>query len=189
MFQNKSVNLHNFAMVPRTEIPRSTFRIESMHKTTFDAGYLVPVFLDEILPGDSMKVKMTAFARLATPIFPVMDNLHLDSSFFFVPSRILWTNFVKMMGEQINPGDSTSYIMPTCTSPVGGYAVGSLQDYFGLPTVGQVGVGNTVTHTNLPCRAYNLIYNTWFRDENLQNSATVSVMNLPLYTTSVTFPS
>lgn len=173
MFQNKSVNLHQFAMVPRADIPRSTFKIESMHKTTFDGGYLVPVFIDELLPGDHAKVRMTAFARLSTPIFPVMDNLHLDSFFFFVPNRLVWNNWVKMMGEQTNPGDSTSYIMPTCTSPASGYAVGSLQDYFGLPTVGQLAGANTYTHTNLPMRCYNLIWNEWFRDENLQNSVTV----------------
>ena len=77
------------------------------------------------------------------------------------------------MGEQTNPGDSTSYVVPTITSPAGGYAVGSLFDYFGLPTAGQITGSNTVTHNALPLRAYNLIYNEWFRDENLQNSLTV----------------
>ena len=81
MFRNKSVDVHQFAMIPRAEIPRSSFKIETMHKTTFDAGYLIPIYLDEVLPGDTFNVNMTAFARLATPIFPVMDNLHLDSFF------------------------------------------------------------------------------------------------------------
>ena len=102
-----------------------------------------------------------------------MDNLHLDTFFFFVPNRLVWTNWVKFMGEQTNPGDSTSYVVPTITSPAGGYAVGSLFDYFGLPTAGQITGSNTVTHNALPLRAYNLIYNEWFRDENLQNSLTV----------------
>jgi hypothetical protein len=113
------------------------------------------------------------FGRLATPIFPVMDNLHLDSFFFFVPNRLVWTNWVKFMGEQDNPADSISYTIPQQVSPTGGYAIGSLQDYLGLPTVGQVGAGNTVSHSALPTRAYNLIYNQWFRDENLQNSRIV----------------
>lgn len=173
MHRNKSVDVHQFAMIPRAEIPRSKFRIETMHKTTFDAGYLIPVYADEVLPGDTFAVNMTAFARLATPIFPVMDNLHLDSFFFFVPNRLVWNNWQKFMGEQANPGDSISYVIPQQVCPAGGYAVNSLQDYFGLPTVGQVGGGNTISHSALFLRAYNLIYNEWFRDENLQNSVTV----------------
>ena len=173
MYRNKSVNVHQFAMVPRAEIPRSRFNMQTTHKTTFDAGYLVPVYCDEVLPGDTFNLNMTAFARMSTPLFPVMDNMYLDSFFFFVPNRLLWSNWKKFMGEQDNPGDSISYVVPTCTCPAGGYAVGSLQDYMGLPTVGQVAGGATVTHANLHARAYNLIYNTWFRDENLQSSVTV----------------
>lgn len=168
MHKNRSVSTHEFAMVPRAEIPRASFNIQTAHKTTFDAGYLIPVFCEEILPGDSFKVKMTAFARLATPIFPVMDNLHLDSFFFFVPNRLVWTNWVKFMGEQKAPGDSISYVVPTLNSALGGFLVGSLYDYFGLPTVGQVTAGQNINNVNsLPLRAYNLIYNEWFRDENL----------------------
>jgi hypothetical protein len=102
-----------------------------------------------------------------------MDNLHLDTFFFFVPNRLVWDNWVKFMGEQTNPGDSTSYVVPTITSTVGGYDVGSLFDHLGLPTAGQITGSNTVTHNALPLRAYNLIYNEWFRDENLQSSVTV----------------
>ena len=173
MHRNKSVSNHSFAMVPKADIPRSSFNTQYAHKTTFDAGFLVPIYCDEVLPGDTHRVKMTAFARLATPLFPVMDNLHLDTFFFFVPNRLVWTNWVKFMGEQANPGDSTSYVIPTITSTVGGYAVGSLFDHLGLPTAGQIVGSNTVTHNALPLRAYNLIYNEWFRDENLQNSVTV----------------
>jgi len=173
MFRNKSVDVHQFAMVPRAEIPRSSFNMQKTYKTAFDSGYLVPVFCEEVLPGDTFNVKMTAFGRLATPIFPVMDNLHLDSFFFFVPNRLVWSNWQKFMGQQDNPGDSISYSIPQQVCPAGGYAVSSLQDYFGLPTVGQVGVGNTVSHSALPLRAYNLIFNEWFRDENLQNASTV----------------
>ena len=173
MHRNKSVSVHQFAMVPKAEIPRSSFNIQHTHKTTFDAGYLIPVYLDEVLPGDTHRLKMTAFARLATPLFPIMDNLHFDSFFFFVPNRLIWNNWQKFMGEQIDPGDSISYIIPQMVSPANGYAINSLQDYMGLPTVGQVGSGNTVSHSAQFTRAYNLIYNEWFRDENLQDSVVV----------------
>lgn len=173
MFHNKSVDAHNFAMVPRADIPRSRFSMQKTLKTTFDSGYLVPIMCEEVLPGDTFNVNVTMFGRLATPLFPVMDNLHLDSFFFFVPNRLVWNNWVKFMGEQDNPSDSISYTIPQQVSPVGGYAIGSLQDYLGLPTVGQVTAGNTVSHSALPTRAYNLIYNQWFRDENLQNSLVV----------------
>jgi hypothetical protein len=179
MFHNKSVNTHQFAMIPHADIPRSSFRQESAHKTTFDAGYLIPVYLNEVLPGDTFRVKMTAFARMATQIFPVMDNLYLDSFFFFVPNRLLWSNWQKFMGQQGNPADSISYVIPQQVSPASGYAVGSLQDYMGLPTVGQVAGGNTVSHCAFWPRAYNLIYNNWFRDENLQNSAVVDTGDGP----------
>lgn len=179
MHRNKSVNLHQFAMIPKADIPRSSFKIQKTHKTTFNAGDLVPVYVDEVLPGDTFNLKMTAFARLATPLFPIMDNLHLDSFFFFVPNRLVWNNWQKFMGEQDNPSDSISYVIPQQVSPVGGYAVGSLQDYMGLPTVGQVGAGNTVSHCAFFTRAYNLIWNDWFRDENLQNSATVDLGDGP----------
>jgi len=179
MFQNRSVDTHQFAMVPHADIPRSSFDCQKTLKTTFDAGYLVPILVDEMLPGDTFRCSMTAFTRLATPIFPVMDNLHLDTFFFFVPNRLLWSHWVNFMGEQDNPADTISYTIPTATSPVGGYAVGSLQDYMGLPTVGQVGGANTVTFSNLWPRAYNLIWNKWFRDENLQNSVVFSAGDGP----------
>lgn len=187
MHRNQSVDLHQFAMVPKADIPRSTFNIQHTHKTTFDAGYLVPVYVDEVLPGDTFSLRMTAFTRLATPLFPIMDNLHLDSFFFFVPNRLLWTNWQKFMGQQTNPGDSISYTIPQQVSPAGGYAVGSLQDYMGLPTVGQIAGANTVSHSALHTRAYNLIYNEWFRDENLQNSLTVDTGNGPDATPETTY--
>lgn len=173
MFRNKSVDVHRFAMTPKADIPRSSFLVEKAYKTTFDAGYLVPIYLEEVLPGDTFQVRGTMFARLATPLFPVMDNMHMDSFFFFCPNRLVWTNFVKFMGEQDNPGDSISYTVPQMVSPPSGYVALSLQDYFGLPTVGQVFIGATVSHMSLPLRMYNLIWNSWFRDENLQNSVVV----------------
>ncbi len=179
MYRNKSVDVHQFTMIPKADIPRSSFDCQSTHKTTFDAGYLVPVYVDEMLPGDTFRLNMTAFARLATPIYPVMDNMHLDSFFFFVPNRLIWSNWQKFMGQQANPSDSTSYVVPQQVSPAGGYAIGSLQDYMGLPTVGQVSNTGTVSHCAFWPRAYNLIWNEWFRDENLQNSVTVDTGDGP----------
>ena len=173
MHRNRSVDIHQFTMIPKADIPRSKFDCQSTHKTTFDAGYLVPVYVDEVLPGDTFNLNMTAFARLSTPLFPIMDNLHLESFFFFVPNRLIWNNWQKFMGQQDNPTDSISYVVPQQVSPANGYTVGSLQDYMGLPTVGQVTAGKTVSHCAFWPRAYNLIYNEWFRDENLQNSVVV----------------
>lgn len=167
MHRNKSVNVHEFAMTPRAEIPRSSFKMQKALKTTFDAGYLIPIFYEDVLPGDTWNVNMTAFARMATPIFPVMDNIYLDSFFFFVPNRLVWDNWVRMMGEQDNPTDSISFTIPQTVSPVAGYPSLTLQDYFGLPIEELDG---PIQHSVLPLRAYNLIWNQWFRDENLQNS-------------------
>ena len=179
MHRNKSVDIHQFTMIPKADIPRSSFDCQSTHKTTFDAGYLVPVYVDEVLPGDTFKLNMTAFARLATPLYPIMDNMVLDSFFFFVPNRLIWSNWQKFMGQQTNPGDSISYVVPQQVSPASGYTIGSLQDYMGLPTVGQVSSGQTVSHCAFWPRAYNLIWNEWFRDENLQNSVTVDTGDGP----------
>jgi len=179
MHRNKSVDIHQFTMIPKADIPRSSFDCQSTHKTTFDAGYLVPVYVDEVLPGDTFKLNMTAFARMATPLYPTMDNLILDSFFFFVPNRLIWSNWQKFMGQQANPSDSISYVVPQQVSPAGGYAIGSLQDYMGLPTVGQVTAGSTVSHCAFWPRAYNLIWNEWFRDENLQNSVVVDTGDGP----------
>jgi len=186
MHRNQSVDVHQFTMIPKADIPRSSFDCQSTHKTTFDAGYLVPVYVDEMLPGDTFRLNMTAFARLATPLYPIMDNLHLDSFFFFVPNRLIWSNWQKFMGQQNNPSDSISYVVPQQVSPAGGYAIGSLQDYMGLPTVGQVAAGQTVSHCAFWPRAYNLIYNEWFRDENLQNSVTVDTGDGPDTVTNYT---
>lgn len=165
------ITAHDFSMIPRAEVPRSVFRMRHSHKTTFDAGQLIPVYCEELVPGDEYRGKMHAIARLATPITPFMDDLTFESFFFFVPMRLVWDNWIKMMGEQVNPGDSISFSVPQIVSPAGGYAVNTIYDYLGLPTIGQVGGGNTVTHSALPLRMYNLIYNEWFRDENLINSA------------------
>lgn len=168
--QLPSVDPSHFAMVPRSDVPRSTFKTEHTLKTTFDCDYLVPIHVDEVLPGDVHQGNVTVFARLNNLLFPLMDNLTLETFFFFVPSRIIWTNWKKFMGEQTNPGDSISYTIPQVPSPAGGFAVGSLYDYMGLPTVGQVAAGAVLNVNVLPMRAFNTIWNEWFRDENLQTS-------------------
>jgi hypothetical protein len=174
MYRNMSAQTQQFAMVPKADVPRSVFAMQKTLKTTFDAGFLIPIMCEEVLPGDTFKVSGTLFGRLATPITPVMDNLHLETFFFFVPNRLVWDNWERFMGAQANPGDSISFTVPTVVSPVGGYPALSVFDYFGLPTVGQLGAGNTYRGMALPLRAYNLIWNEWFRDENLQNSVIVA---------------
>ena len=129
-------------------------------KTTLNAGYLVPFYVDEALPGDTFAARMTAFMRMATPLHPFMDNLYMDFFFFFVPNRLIWANFKKFMGEQVNPGDSTSFLVPQVNYPAAGYANGTLSDYMGIPTK----VAVSFQHSALWHRAYNLIWNEWFRD-------------------------
>lgn len=178
MHRNKSVNVHQFAITPKADIPRSSFRMQKTYKTAFDAGYLIPFMVEEVLPGDTWNTKVTAFARLATPIFPFMDNLHVTTQFFFCPNRLVWTNWRKFMGEQDNPADSISYVVPQCTGTIGGYAVGSVFDFMGLQTIGQWTAVAQV-HNVLPLRAYNLIWNQWYRDQNLQNSVVVNMGDGP----------
>ncbi|AGT39918.1 major capsid protein [Marine gokushovirus] len=164
-----TVMKHEFSRVPQAEIQRSTFNRSHGLKTTFDAGYLVPIFVDEVVPGDSFNLKAHGFGRLATPIYPVMDNLYVETFFFFVPNRLIWDNWEKFNGAQDDPGDSTSYLVPQLTLGSGVSIAGdSLYDYMGLPT----GV-NGIAFNNLHGRGYNLVYNEWFRDENLQDSVKV----------------
>lgn len=162
----KSSNQHLFSQIPRADIQRSSFNRSHGYKTTLDSGYLVPFFVDEVLPGDTFNLKATLFGRLATPVVPFMDNMYLETFFFFVPNRLVWDNWQKFNGEQKNPGDSTDFLIPTLEA--GTHQVGSIADYFGIPT------GVNLDKINaLPFRAYNLIYNEWFRDENLQDSLEV----------------
>ena len=170
----RSPSQFSFSRSPEAIIPRSSFNRSFGLKTTFDAGYLVPIYWDEALPGDSFNLRATLFGRLSTPIYPLMDNLTLSTYFFAVPNRLIWSNWEKFNGEQVNPGDSTSFLVPTSTAPGGGYAELSLHDYFGIPTK-----VTGVVHDNLHLRAYNLIYNEWFRDQNLTNSVTVDLGDGP----------
>lgn len=166
---------HRFSEVPRADIPRSSFDRSHGFKTTFDAGYLVPIFVDEALPGDTFNCRMTGFARLATPVFPIMDNLFMDTFFFAVPMRLVWENWERFNGAQDNPADSVDYTIPQMVSTTGtGYSNESLHDYFGIPTKIP-----DLTHSALFHRAYNLIYNEWFRDQNLQDSVVVDLDDGP----------
>lgn len=169
----KSVMRHLFSQIPRANIQRSIMDRSSGYKTTFDAGYLIPFFWDEVLPGDSFRLKTSLFARLATPAVPFMDNLFLETQYFFVPSRLVWSNWQRFMGEQDNPDDSIDYLVPVINSG-DGVSVGSIYDYFGIPT----GVAN-LEFSALPFRAYNLIYNEWYRDENLQDSVARNMADGP----------
>ena len=166
----KSVMKHLFSQIPKAQISRSVFDRSHGWKSTFDSGYLVPFLVDEVLPGDSYKVKFNFLARLSTPIVPTMDNLFLDTFYFFVPYRLLWKHWEEFNGEQKYPGASTDYLVPQTTAPSdNGFPVGSLEDYFGLPT----GVKG-IKANELAARAYALIWNEWFRDENLQNPINLS---------------
>ena len=133
-----------------------------------NGGFLTPCYLDEVVPGDTHTVSMNAFCRLATPLHPIMDNMRFDTFFFFVPTRLLWDNWEKFNGAQDNPGDSTDFLVPQTVAPAGGFKLGDLADHFGLP----IGVDN-ISVSALPFRAVNLIYNEWFRDENLIDSLPV----------------
>lgn len=176
--KQKSVGVHDFAMNPRAEIMRSSFPVRQGRKTAFSASYLVPIYCEEVLPGDTFNIDCNVVCRTAVPIVPILDNWHMEFFAFFTPNRLVWTNWTKMLGEQTNPGDSIAFTIPT-SSVVGGYGPSGIHDYFGLPTAGQVGGGNTVTHSALPLRMYNLIYNQWFRDQNLQNSLAQNTGNGP----------
>jgi len=162
----KSKGNHTFSQVPKAQIPRSSFDRSSSLKTAFDAGLLVPIFVDECLPGDTFNLSASLFGRLATPIKPLLDNLYLETFWFFVPNRLTWQNWERFCGSQDNPSDSTVYSVPVINR-ASGWAEGTLADYFGLPIAPTAA---SVEHNVLPFRAYNLIYNEWFRDQNLQNS-------------------
>ena len=165
--KQKSVMKHNFSIAPQAVVPRSKFDRSYGVKTSFDSGLLIPFHVDEVLPGDTHNVQATIFARLATLLFPLMDNMFIDCFFFFVPSRLLWTHWEQFNGYQANPGDSTAYRIPvvTATSSSDFYET-SIYDYFGLATK----VSGTVSVNALPLRAYAKIWDDWFRDENLQDS-------------------
>jgi hypothetical protein len=128
----KSSNQHLFSQIPRADIQRSSFNRSHCYKTTLDSGYLVPFFVDEVLPGDTFNLKATLFGRLATPAVPFMDNMYLETFFFLFPIVLFGITGKKFNGEQKNPGDSTDFLIPTLEA--GKHEVGSIADYFGIPT-------------------------------------------------------
>jgi len=164
-----SVMVHDFSKVPPAEIPRSQFDRSHGHKTTLQLGEIAPVYLDLAYPGDTFNLNMSAFGRLATPIKPLMDNIWLDFHFFAVPMRLLWDNWKRFMGEQANPTDATDFLIPQVVAPAGGFLTGGLADYFGF----QVGVAG-VSVSALPFRAYNLIWNEWYKSQDLQVAAIIN---------------
>jgi len=168
---------HSFATIPRVENSRSSFRRNSGYKTNFDAGYLYPVFWEEILPGDSINLKATMFARMNTPLVAPIENMYLESFFFFVPNRLLWDNWQKFMGEKDNPDDTTEYVTPKLVSPTNGFARYGIADYLGVPP--QATAGTTHSIVAFYHRAYNLIYKEWFRPEFITDSPVINKDNGP----------
>lgn len=169
--KQKSVPVHDFSMTPSSDVPRSRFNLSHAKKISFDFSYLTPLLVEQVIPGDTWNCRVTIAARTAVPIAPIMDNWRINLFSFFVPMRIVWKNAAKFFGEQDNPSDSIAYTIPQMVSKAGGYDVGTVFDYMGLPTAGGTFPGgNTYSHNALPLRCYNLIYDQWFRDENLQTS-------------------
>lgn len=170
MARNIRVNQSHFAMIPQANIRRSVFDRSHVYKTTFNEGQLIPYFVDEVIPGDTFTLNPVEFCRLATPVVPFMDNIYIESFFFFVPSRLVYDKWVNLCGEQENPEDSTDYLVPTVS--LTGDMTNKLPDYMGIAC--SSGTFNNVSVNCLPFRSYWLIWNEWFRDENLQKSVKVS---------------
>lgn len=191
--RQRSVMRHNFALTPPPTVPRAVFDLSHGYQTTFDAGYLIPILAyDQIIPGDTWNLKCNVLIRLLSPtVAPVMDNMFYDVFAFFVPKRLLWNNFKKFMGEQATPASSISFTNPQVTWPdvaAGGIAVNSLGDYLAYPTGALSGGGATtgITTNAFKTRAYNLVWNHWFRSQNLQDSVTVDLGDGPDTSTNYT---
>lgn len=170
MARNIRVNQSHFAMIPQANIRRSVFDRSHVYKTTFNEGALIPYFVDEVIPGDTFTLNPVEFCRLATPVVPFMDNIYIESFFFFVPSRLVYDKWVNLCGEQENPEDSTDYLVPTVS--LTGDMTNKLPDYMGIACAS--GTFNNISVNCLPFRCYWTIWNEWFRDENLQKSVKVS---------------
>lgn len=168
---NRNSEQH-YAQVPHAEIRRAKFQRDFNLLTTMNEGDLVPIYLDEVLPADTFKINLNALVRMATPLYPVMDNAYMDFYFFFVPARLLWKHFQNLMGQNDSTfwAEATEYTTPVTTAPEGGWNVGTLADYFGIPT----GISGLKVNS-LPFRAYAKVWNEWFRDENLQQPVTQSM--------------
>lgn len=167
-----SIMKKRYGVIPSANISRSTFDRSHSYKSTFNAAELIPFYVDEALPGDTFTLRVNALARFATPLKPLMDNLYMDTHFFAVPYRLVWQNWEKFNGEQVNPGDTTDYTIPAFGNTANAFPEGSLGDYMGLPTGVRI---HSQQISALPFRAYNLIWNEWFRDQNLQSQVPVLV--------------
>lgn len=167
---NRNSEQH-FAQVPHAEIRRAKFDRPFNLLTTMNEGDLVPIYVDEVLPADTFKINLNALVRMATPLYPVMDNANIDFYFFFVPARLLWDHFQNLMGQNDSTfwAEPTEYTTPQTTAPANGWNVGTIADYMGIPT----GVKG-LSVNSMPFRAYAKIWNEWFRDENLQQPVTQS---------------
>lgn len=167
---NRNTQSH-FSQVPRADIARSRFDRSSTIKTSFNVGQLIPFYVDEVLPGDTFSVDTSKVVRMQTMITPIMDNIYLDTYWFYVPSRILWDHWRELMGENRESAwiPKTEYSIPQVVSPNGGWEVGTIADYMGIPT----GVSGLSVNA-LPFRAYAEIVNEWFRDQNLQDPINIS---------------
>ena len=167
---NRNTESH-FSLSPHVDISRSRFDRSASLKTSFNAGDVVPFFLEEVLPGDTFSVDTSKVVRMQTLLTPMMDNVYLDTYYFFVPNRLVWDHWKEFCGENTESAwiPQTEYTMPQITSPADtGWSVGTLADYFGIPT-GVAGLSVSA----LPFRAYALIMNEWFRDQNLQDPLVV----------------
>lgn len=173
------------AAVPSINRPRSSFNRRHKHTTAIWDDVIVPIFCEPILPGDSVNIGVNSFVRLNPTLTPIMDNVWQDIHFFFVPNRLVWNNWQKFNGEQEDPEDSTDFLIPQITTPGSGWLPYTLADYFGLP----VNVAGMESISALPFRAYGLIFNEWYRDQNLQSSLNVPKGDGPDDPTSLGYPS
>jgi len=164
---------HSFAQIPDVKMARSSFDRSFAVKDAFDFDYLIPIFVDEVIPGDTFNVTLHSFARLATQVVPVMDNMYMDYFFFFVPNRLVYDKWERLCGAQIpDPDSTTDFIMPKMTAPAStGFTVGSLFDKLGLPT----GAASCVVNNTLPIRCYNKIWTDWFKDQWLQDGVVLDI--------------
>ena len=165
---SRNQNSH-FSQIPQANIRRSKFTRNHSHKTTFNAGKLIPIYVDEMLPGDTFSMDTSVFCRMSTPIYPVMDNAYMDYYYFFVPNRLLWDHWKEFMGENTSApwAQTTEYSIPQIITghiTANTFDSGSVADYMGLP----LNVTN-LSVSALPFRAYALIWNEWFRSENVDD--------------------
>lgn len=167
------------SMVTRNDVPRSKYITRQVVNTTFDQGFLVPFIVDEVLPGDHLKYNVSAFVRMATPLFPLFSSMNVDTFLFFVPNRLVWATWARFMGEYAPDVVLDDDSMPTVFCEAGGFAELNLGDYFGLPVQGQLNTGVSISVNALPFRAYSLIWNEWFREQNTQAKLTYLTDSTP----------